>query len=444
MLPDNIEFVLTRLEEAGHDAYLVGGCVRDALTGRTVSDYDIATSALPSEVERVFADQRVIETGIKHGTVTVLSDGEPVEITTFRTDGDYIDSRHPESVSFTRNIEDDLARRDFTVNSIAMGKNGIFVDPYGGREDIERRIIRCTGDPDKRFDEDALRIIRALRFSSVLGFEIEPGTAGAIHRKRALLCKISVERVFAELKKLLCGKDVFRVLIDYSDVICTLIPEMEPCVGFDQRSSYHIYDVYTHIAKTVEAIEPDETLRLTMLFHDIGKPYSYQLKADGEHYSFHKHPLVSADIARKRLASMHSDGRTARLVPLLCELHDRTVAPTKKSVKKLLKILSYEEFVMFCKVQKADAVSHAPGAASARAETADAIEAIAREITEAGECVSLKDLAVNGDDLIALGFSGREIGEALNGLLDLVIEEQLPNEKERLINHLKTNKKTGV
>ena len=219
MLPDNIIFVLSRLEEAGYEAYLVGGCVRDPLIGREVSDYDITTSALPSEVEKVFADLRVIETGIKHGTVTVLSDEEPVEITTFRTDGDYLDSRHPESVTFTRKVEDDLSRRDFTVNSIAMDKDGKYVDPFGGREDIERRIIRCTGDPDKRFSEDALRIIRALRFSSVLGFEIEDETARSIHANRELLKKISVERVFIELKKLLCGKDVFRILIDYSDVI---------------------------------------------------------------------------------------------------------------------------------------------------------------------------------------------------------------------------------
>ena len=436
MLPGKIEYVLSRLEEAGYDAYLVGGCVRDLLIGREVSDHDITTSALPHEVEAVFAGHRVIETGIKHGTVTVLIEGEPFEITTFRTDGDYLDSRHPESVTFTRSIEDDLSRRDFTVNSIAMDKDGEYVDPFGGREDIECRIIRCTGDPDKRFNEDALRIIRALRFSSVLGFEIESGTAEAVHRNRGLLNRISVERVFAELKKLLCGRDAFRVLTDFPDVICTVIPEMEPSVGFDQKSKYHIFDVYTHTAKTVEAIEPDETLRLTMLFHDVGKPYSYQVKADGVHYSFHGHPEVSADIAEKWLEKMHADGRTARLVPLLCRYHDRTVAPTKKSVKRLLNLLSYDEVLMLCKVQKADSESHAPGIATDRGATADEIARIASEIINEGECFSLKDLAVNGSDLITLGFTGREIGEKLNELLDLVIEEQLPNDREKLLGYI--------
>ena len=439
MLPERIRTVLTMLEDAGYEAYLVGGCVRDPLIGREVSDYDVTTSALPEEVERVFEGMKVIETGIKHGTVTVLSEGEPVEITTFRTDGEYLDSRHPESVSFTRNIADDLSRRDFTVNSIAVNKDGEYVDPYGGREDIARRVIRCTGDPDKRFGEDALRIIRALRFSSVLGFEIEEATADSIHRNRALLSKISVERVFSELKKLLCGENVFHVLTDFSDAICTVVPEMAPCVGFDQKSVYHVYDVYTHIAKTVEAIEPDETLRLAMLFHDIGKPHSYQLKKDGVHYSFHGHPEVSADIAKEWLDKMHADGKMRRLVPLLCRYHDRTVAPTEKSVKKLLRDLSYDEVIMLCKVQKADSAGHAPGMATDRGATADVISEIAERIVSRGECFSLRDLAVNGNDLAALGFTGRDIGAKLHELLDLVIDERLPNERQKLLGHIKKN-----
>ncbi len=440
MLPDNIKKVLSRLDSAGYDAYLVGGCVRDALIGRPVSDYDVTTSALPQEVEEVFADIRTIETGIKHGTVTVLSDGEPVEITTFRIDGEYLDSRHPSSVSFSGRVEDDLARRDFTVNSIAMNADGDLIDPYGGADDIKKEIIKCTGEPDRRFGEDALRIIRALRFSSVLGFDIDPATADSIHRNRELLKKISVERIFSELKKLLCGKDVYRILTDYSDVICTVIPEMAPAVGFEHNNKYHMYDVYTHIAKTVENIEPDETLRLAMLFHDIGKPYSYTEDEDG-YRRYHGHPEVSADIARDWLARMHSDGETARLVTLLCRHHDRTLDPSRKSVKRLFLKFTYDEIVMLCKVQMADSAAHAPLGQSRGVTAAEALK-IAGEIVRDSECLSLKDLAVNGDDMISLGYRGRDIGKVLDELLNLVIDEKLPNDREEIFKYLK-NKKTG-
>ncbi|MBQ7669832.1 MAG: HD domain-containing protein [Clostridia bacterium] len=434
MLPKNIDGALAALEDAGYEAYIVGGSVRDRAIGREVSDYDVTTSALPEEVEKVFAKYKVIETGIAHGTVTVVIDGSPIEITTFRSDGEYLDSRHPESVTFTRKIEDDLARRDFTMNSIAVDRRGKTVDPYGGMEDISRGVVRCTGDPDTRFGEDALRIIRALRFSSTLGFEIESGTAESIHKNRGKLLNISVERVYSELKKLLCGKDVYRILTDYSDVICTLIPEMTPAIGFDQKSKYHCYDVYTHIAKSVEAIEPDPVLRLSMLFHDIGKPYVCT-EEDGVRH-FKGHPDVSEKIAERWFAAMHSDAETARLVVLFCKLHDRPIVPEKKPVKRLLTIFTYDELLMFCKIYRADSVAHAPEYRE-RAKTADKIAAIAEEIVRENECFSLRDLAVNGNDMTSLGLSGPEIGEALHELLSLVIDEELPNDKEALIEYIK-------
>ncbi|MBQ7715522.1 MAG: HD domain-containing protein [Clostridia bacterium] len=433
-IPIQVATALDILEAAGYDAYLVGGCVRDALIGRAVSDYDITTSADPSEVESAFASYKVIETGIKHGTVTVLIDSLPIEITTFRVDGDYRDLRHPERVSFSTNIEDDLARRDFTVNSMAMDKRGAIIDPYGGEDDAKRGIIRCTGDPDVRFNEDALRIIRALRFASVLGFSVERGTAESIHKNCKLLEKISVERVFSELKKLLCGKNVYNVLIDFSDVICTVIPELAPAVNFDHKSRYHIYDIYTHIAKTVENVEPDETLRLTMLFHDIGKPYSFTEEEGVRHYK--GHPQVSAEIARARLEALHSDAETRRIVPLLCSVHDRTIAPTEKSVKKLFRTLTYDEIIMLCKVQTADAKAHAADSRE-RAKNAVVIMEIADEIRRAGDAVAVKDLAVNGFDLMKLGYEGKSIGEALERILDLVIGDELPNEKDRILEYLK-------
>ena len=369
-----------------------------------------------------------------HGTVTVIADGVPVEITTFRTDGEYLDSRHPESVSFSKNIEDDLARRDFTVNSVAMNLRGEVVDPFGGREDMARGIIRCTGDPDTRFSEDALRIIRALRFSSVLGFEIERRTAESVCRNRERLERIAAERIFSELKKLLCGKDVFRVLSDFYDVICVVIPELRPSVGFDQKNRYHIYDVYTHSAKTVEAAEPDEILRLAALLHDAGKPHSYTEENGAGH--FYGHAGKSAEIASEWLERMHADNETIRLVTLLCANHDKMIYPVKKSVKRLFLKFTYDEIIMLCKLQKADTAAHAPECQS-RLETSDRIMELAREIKRENECVSLKDLEIGGDDLISLGYRGREIGDKLREVLSLVVDETLPNRREDLIEYLK-------
>ena len=435
MLPKEIDSVLEALESAGYDAYIVGGCVRDGLTGREVSDYDVTTSATPEEVERVFKGHRVIETGIKHGTVTVLSGDYPVEITTFRRDGEYRDGRHPESVTFTTSIGDDLSRRDFTVNSMACDRRGNVVDPFGGKKDAARRIIRCTGEPEKRFGEDALRIIRALRFSSVLGFEIEEKTAAAIHKMKNDLLTISAERVFSELKKLLCGRDVYRVLRDYSDVVCTLIPEMTPAVGFDQMSRYHSFDVYTHIIKSVEAIEPDPVLRLAMLFHDIGKPYACTEEEPGVRH-FRGHGEISERIARERLAVLRADNETVRLVALFCRIHDRPIVPERRPVRRVLSMISFDEFLMLCKVKRADCAAQAPEY-RARAAQIDEIERIGYEIVKDNECFSLSDLAVDGNDLAALGLRGKQIGDALKEILSLVIDEKLPNEKAAIIEYIK-------
>ena len=435
MLPKEIDFVLGTLEDAGYGAYIVGGCVRDGLLGREVSDYDVTTSATPEEVERVFEGHRVIETGIKHGTVTVLSGEYPVEITTFRRDGEYRDGRHPESVTFTTSIGDDLSRRDFTVNSMACDRRGNVVDPFGGKSDAERGVIRCTGDAEKRFGEDALRIIRALRFSSVLGFEIEENTAAAIHEMKDSLLSISAERVFSELKKLLCGRDVYRVLRDYSDVVCTLIPEMTPAVGFDQMSKYHCFDVYTHIIKSVEAIDPDPTLRLAMLFHDIGKPYACTEEEPGVRH-FRGHGEISERIARERLAALRADNETVRLVTLFCKIHDRPIVPERRPVRRVLSAITFDEFLMLCKIKRADNAAQAPEYRE-RAKTVDEIEQIGRKIVRDNECFSLRDLAVDGGDLSALGLRGKQIGDALKEVLSLVIDEKLPNEKEEIIKYIK-------
>ena len=433
-LGENTLCVIRKLEEAGYSAYAVGGCVRDLLLGKEPSDIDITTNALPRETSEVFRDFKVIETGIAHGTVTVIVNSQSFEITTFRRDGDYLDSRHPESVTFTSRVEDDLARRDFTVNSMAMDRRGNLIDVFGGKDDLDNKVIRCTGEPDVRFSEDALRIMRALRFSSVLGFEIEKTTAESIHKNKALLSKISVERIFAELKKLLMGRNVFKVLTEYSDVICTVIPELEPSVGFDHMSKYHIYDVYTHIAKTVEAAVPDETVRLVMLLHDVGKPYVCTF--DGKYRHFKGHPEVSEKISCDVLRRLHADNETVRLVSLLCRYHDRPIEVSERAVKRLLSKLTYDELRLLCEVRKADSAAHAPQIVD-RGREAVEIMKIAEKLEADNACVQIKDLAVNGFDVMSEGFKGPAVGEVLKTLLSEVVEETTANDRDVLLTRIK-------
>lgn len=435
MLSENALYILNSLNKSGYDAYAVGGCVRDMLRGDAPLDFDITTSAMPHEIKEVFADKNCIDTGIAHGTVTVIIDGEPFEITTFRTDGEYKDSRHPESVTFASKVEDDLSRRDFTVNSMAMSTEGVVVDLFGGMSDLKNGIIRCTGDPHKRFSEDALRIMRALRFASVLDFKIEEATAAAIHEKKELLSAISVERIFIELKKLLCGKAVFRILTEFSDVICTVIPELLPSVNFEQNNKYHIYDVYTHMAKAVESAPADERIRLALLFHDIGKP-SCMTEEDGGIRHFRGHQKVSAEIAEKVLERLRCDTATKSIVCLLCKMHDNTITPTEKAVRKLFLKLSYDEIKLLCQVRKADNMAQNPEF-SDRREEAEEISRLADKIVSEGQCVSLRDLKINGNDLKELGFKGKEIGVILNFLLEKVIDGEIENDRETLIGESK-------
>ena len=310
-LPAGVSRALTMLESAGFEAFIVGGCVRDALRGITPKDYDITTSALPEETKSVFRDWRVIETGIQHGTITVVMDGMPLEITTYRTEGTYSDNRHPDSVSFTASLREDVARRDFTMNAIAYSPTRGMIDHFGGAEDIRRGIIRCVGDPATRFREDALRMMRGIRFASVLGFAIEKNTAAAIHENKERIPTVSAERIRVELTKLLCGANVKNVLMDWWDVIGTVIPEILPMHGFDQKTPYHIYDVWEHTAVAVSNIPPDPHLRLCALLHDIGKPPSFFTDEKGVGH-FYGHPAVSARMTEEILARLKYDNATRR------------------------------------------------------------------------------------------------------------------------------------
>ena len=343
VLPENISRALDMLESAGHEAWVVGGCVRDSLMGIIPHDYDITTSALPAETEQVFAGYRLIETGLKHGTVTVLADGSPIEITTYRVDGEYRDSRRPERVTFTRNIRDDVSRRDFTMNGIAYNPKQGYFDEFGGAEDIKAGVIRCIGKPEKRFREDALRILRGLRFSASLGFEIEENTARAMHDTRELLNKISAERVFSELCGLLTGRNshrnIFRVLTEFRDIAAVIIPEFRECTGFVQHSRFHCFDVYEHCVmsaqKAAEISSGSECrlpLTLAMLLHDIGKPQRFTLGEDGEGH-FYGHAAVSADIAEDILRRLKCSNALRERVCTIVRYHDVPLSDTDKSVR---------------------------------------------------------------------------------------------------------------
>ena len=435
-LPAGVYRALSMLEDAGYEAFIVGGCVRDALRGITPKDYDITTSALPEETKSVFRDYRVIETGIQHGTVTVMMEGMPLEITTYRTEGTYSDNRHPDSVSFTASLREDVARRDFTMNAIAYSPARGLIDHFGGAEDIRGGIIRCVGDPDTRFREDALRMMRGIRFASALGFAIEEKTAAAIRENKERISAVSAERIRVELTKLLCGANVKNVLMDWWDVLGVVIPEILPMHGFDQRTPYHIYDVWEHTAVAVSETPPVTHLRLSALLHDIGKPPSFFTDEKGVGH-FYGHPAVSEKMAEEILARLKYDNVTRRRVVTLVREHDRIIEPTETAVKRALFRLTPEVFFNLLIIKRADNLAQSPNYRD-RLATYDRIESMAQDILERNECISVATLAVNGGDLIAIGMKpGKEIGEMLSLLLEQVIRGDLANDRDELLTYVK-------
>ena len=435
-LPEYVKILLEKLENAGYDAYAVGGCVRDSLLGLSPKDYDIASSALPEQVKQTLSEYKIIDTGLKHGTVTVLADGNTVEITTFRIDGEYIDGRRPESVSFASGIEDDLARRDLTINAFAFSDKTGLIDNFGGRSDLDKRIIKAVGEPEKRFDEDALRILRALRFAAVYDFSVEENTAAAIHIKKSLLRNISGERIASELNKLICGKcDI--ILRDFFDVFAIIIPQINDCKGFLQHSKYHDRDVLEHIIASVAAVEPVTHLRLSMLFHDLGKPTCFSLENGTGHFKGHSH--VSADIADDVMTRLHYDCDTKRKVVFLVKHHDMPLQNDRRLIKRWLNKYGKEPFFDLIKVHIADDSAKAK-AYQERIQIYHDIIKTANEIIANEECITLKKLAVNGTHLLEMGISGKKIGETLIFLLNAVIDEKCINEYSELKKYLEDNK----
>ena len=429
-IPDYVRFCMDRLENAGFAAFIVGGCVRDACLGREPADWDMCTAALPEETESVFSDCRLVLAGKKHGTVGVVTDSGVVEITTFRTEGDYRDNRHPDWVKFVPNIEDDLARRDFTVNAMAYSPTRGFADPFGGRSDLEAKILCTVGDPEKRFREDALRILRGVRFSVRYGLMPEEKTLEAMISLRNLMDNLARERVFDELCKLL-PLISSENLIRFSPILVQVLPELLPQLDYDQHNHHHIHDLYTHTALVTAAVPQKLHLRWAALLHDIGKPSTRTEDGQGEAH-YHGHAAQSAQMARTCLSRLKAPTLLREQVELLVEKHMIWFPEEKKVVRRWISRLGFEMFADLIALQRADCLATGTAGADELAHFEE-ISRLAADIQAENACLSLKNLAVSGHDLMALGFAGPAIGKTLNHLLSLVLDEQLPNEKNALL-----------
>ena len=432
-LPEGAAFILERLASGGYSAYVVGGCVRDALMGLEPKDFDICTDALPEQMQAVFADCRVVETGLKHGTLTVLCDRVPYEVTTFRVDGAYSDHRHPDGVIFVSDVTADLSRRDFTVNAMAWNPSTGLVDAFGGQEDLDRKLIRCVGDPTTRFNEDALRILRALRFASVYGFAIEERTAAAIHALKNTLSDVAAERIRVELAKLLCGRDAERILREYSDVIFTLLPPLAPMLGFEQHTPYHRFDVWEHTIRALAAAPATEVFRLTMLLHDSGKPDAFTLDEKGVGHAY-GHPQRSAEIARDVLTRLRVDNATLERVLLLVANHDYPLTPDRRIILRRLNRFGEEALRQLIEVHRADGMGKGTVSPEVVEDWTRTMRRALDAVLAENPCFTLKDLAVNGSDLLAAGIpKGRAVGQCLQTLLERVIDGKLPNDRAALL-----------
>ena len=436
-ISENAEKLINILNENGFKAYVVGGCVRDYLLGKDAGDIDITTSAAPQQVESILQSEniKVVETGIKHGTVTAVLNGKPYEITTFRKDGDYKDSRRPETVDFVTDIKEDLSRRDFTINAMAYNHSEGIVDLFDGQTDLNNKIIRAVGNADLRFKEDALRIMRALRFSSTLGFEIEESTKKAVFDNMHLLSNISSERIFTELTKLLIGDYAMQVLNEYREVIGVIIPELKPAFDCGQNNPWHIYNVYGHIIHAVHAAPKDKIIRLTMLLHDIGKPQVKTTDDRGIDH-FKTHAAMGAEIAKKVLKRFKVSNEIFDKVTTLIYYHQSVENVDNIRIKRWLAKIGEDYTRALFQVRLADLYAHNPEKIGYEVEKLSELQKELEEIIAAGEAFKLSDLSVNGNDLLALGYKGRAIGEKLDEILNLVVDDKLENKKKAILNYL--------
>ena len=431
-IPPGAAKILRILEDHGYEAYVVGGCVRDSLLGRDPHDWDITTSALPMQVKALF--RRTIDTGLKHGTVTILEGGEPFEVTTYRVDGEYLDGRHPSGVTFTASLKEDLQRRDFTINAMAYsGKKGL-QDFFGGYTDLEKGLIRAVGDPKKRFGEDALRIMRAVRFAAQLGYEIEEETVQAMKVLAPTLSKISAERIAAELEKLLVSQHPEKLKMAYEcGITAVILPEFDRCMETAQNNPHHKYSVGEHTIVSIRNARPDRILRYAMLMHDFGKPSCKTTDDQGIDH-FYGHQEVSARMANDILRRLKSDNDTRKSVAKLVRYHDLTCGLTAKSVRKAINLIGEDLFPLYLEVKDADTRAQSDYRLKEKLDYLQEVRSLYREIIESEDCLSLKDLAVNGSDLIRAGMEpGKEIGKVLADMLEDVIRDPSHNNKEYLM-----------
>jgi tRNA nucleotidyltransferase/poly(A) polymerase len=431
-LPEKVNTIIQTLQEHGYEAYAVGGCVRDSLLGREPGDWDITTSASPDETKKLFA--RTVDTGIEHGTVTVLLGKEGFEVTTYRIDGKYEDSRHPTEVIFTRNLREDLLRRDFTINAMAYNDTEGIVDIFGGMDDLKRKIIRCVGNARERFGEDALRIMRGVRFAAQLGFSLEKETKEAMTELAPTLEKISAERIQTELVKLLVSDSPELIREAYHlGITAVILPEFDEMMRTGQETKYHRYDVGEHTVQAVCNVPPDKVLRLTMLLHDVAKPEMKTVDADGTAH-FKGHDIRGEQKAKEILRRLKFDNDTIHKVTKLVRWHDYRMPAEKKNVRKAMSKISAELFPMYLLVKRADILAHSMYRREEELENLSGLQKCYEEIVADHECVSLKQLAVTGTDLIGIGMKpGKQIGEVLNELLRIVLEYPEFNNKEHLI-----------
>lgn len=435
-LPDKVKKIIETIESEGYEAYAVGGCVRDSILGRMPDDWDITTSAGPQQIKRLFP--RTIDTGIQHGTVTVMIGREGFEVTTYRIDGEYEDSRHPKEVTFTSNLTEDLKRRDFTINAMAYNDRDGLVDVFGGIADMKNGLIRCVGDPGERFGEDALRMMRAVRFSAQLGYLIEERTGAAVKEMAENLRNISAERIQSELVKLLISPhpDHLRICCDMG-IMGIVLPEFDRCMETEQNNPHHCYTVGEHILHSLNGVKADKTLRLAMLFHDIGKPETKYTDEKGVDH-FHGHARIGEEIAGRALKRLRFDNDTRNKVTRLVLYHDYPVEASEKSVRRAMHKIGEDIFPYLFDVKGADIEAQSEYCREEKRAALEAVRAVYEKIVESGQCVSLHSLAVTGKDLIDAGMEpGKKMGETLEWLLQIVLEDPEKNTKEKLLEYVK-------
>ena len=434
-VPVPVNYIIQELEKCGHEAYMVGGCVRDSVLGRKPHDYDICTSATPDEILKAFPNEEIIPTGLQHGTVTILINKEPFEVTTYRIDGDYSDNRRSDNVTFTKNLVEDLRRRDFTINAMAYNPKTGLIDLFNGMEDIKYKKIRCVGSAEDRFNEDALRILRAIRFEAQLGFAGLPETMFEIDQQYERLNNISIERINSEFCKIVASDQFCVELVLYPDVFSLFIPELKDMIGFQQNNPYHAYDVFDHTVHAIEKCESDDlAVRLAVFFHDFGKPHSYQDGEDGVRH-FKRHGKISAEITDSIMKRLRFDNETRNNVVELVYYHDATFEVGKKYIKRWLNKIVEKQFRRLLEIRKADIKGQKPDYEKSRIEKVDNIECILNEILQEQECFSLKDLAVNGNDVKkSMNLKeGKDVGYWLNEILKRVMDGEVKNNRDDLI-----------